>query len=120
MSIKFNIKGLNDFNRNIEKSSKWFDHAMKQALELSGKEVKTRARAIVPIDTGRLKKSINYQPKKRSVAIGPDTAYDIFVEEGTFKMRAQPYMKPGLARSEKRIVSFIEEGIEHVLNRITR
>lgn len=120
MSISFHIKGLNEFNSNIKKADTWFNHAMKQALELSGKEVQKKARAIVPIDTGRLRKSINYQVGKSRVLIGPDTDYDIFVEEGTYKMRARPYLRPGLLKSESAIIGFFEEGIDYVLKRIAR
>lgn len=75
-----------------------------KAKQLSNTKLKRIARAIrdeskrlVPVDTGALKKSIavvEYADKEGVVSIETQTGYGGYVEEGTSKMRAQPFMRP--------------------------
>ncbi len=65
------------------------------------------AKDIVPVDTGALKGSI----EAKSVEIGkaviaPHKDYAAFVEYGTRKMKAQPYMRPA---AEKIAPQFFNE-----------
>lgn len=62
----------------------------KAALDVEG-----QAKTFVPIDTGALHDSIDVQMEGDLTAvIAPHTEYAAFVEFGTFKMSAQPYMTP--------------------------
>ena len=58
--------------------------------------VEAEAKRIVPVDTGRLRNSITTRvdPGGLSATIAPHTDYEAFVEFGTRRMRAQPYMRP--------------------------
>lgn len=59
-------------------------------------DVKAYAKRVVPVDIGNLENSI--QSKREDPLLwtvgprGPD--YAIYVEYGTYRMRAQPYMRP--------------------------
>lgn len=58
-------------------------------------DVEANAKAIVPVDTGTLKNSITTElPTKTSAIIAPHTDYAVFVEYGTRRQRAKPYMRP--------------------------
>lgn len=48
----------------------------------------------VPVDTGNLKKSITKQKTSEGWEIGPTMDYGLYVEIGTSRMAAQPYMAP--------------------------
>lgn len=57
--------------------------------------VKDRAQEIVPVDTGALKASIHVEEAGRgSYQVVASTHYAAFVEYGTHKMAAQPYLTP--------------------------
>jgi len=54
------------------------------------------ARMDVPVDTGALKASIYRRVSGNTGYVGSSMPYAGFVEMGTRKMRAQPYLRPAL------------------------
>jgi len=62
------------------------------------RKVQRTARDIVPVDTGILKASIKVKsyPKQQSAVVFTTTEYATYVEFGTRKMRAQPFMTPAI------------------------
>lgn len=61
-----------------------------------GKGVRDAAHKIAPEDTGALKRSLRWDTKGNSTEISANTHYALYVEKGTSKMRAQPYLRPGM------------------------
>jgi HK97 gp10 family phage protein len=58
-------------------------------------EVEAQAKIIVPVDTGTLKGSIQTEPEGATAQIVyTPMDYSVFVEYGTVKMGAQPFMTP--------------------------
>lgn len=69
-------------------------------------DVEANAKAVVPVDTGTLKNSITTEfPTKTSAIIAPHTEYAVFVEYGTRRRTAKPYMRPA---AEKVAPAFLE------------
>lgn len=71
-----------------------------RALAFTAFDVEGEAKRIVPVDTGRLRASIIAQrinPNKWEVSA--NTNYASFVEFGTVKMIAQPYIRPAARKS---------------------
>lgn len=67
--------------------------------------IKDRAQQLVPVDTGRLRDSIRVNeigPRSYTVGPGDEVEYADYVEFGTSRMAAQPYMRPAaeMARRE--------------------
>lgn len=62
----------------------------------------TSARRIVPVDTGRLQRSIEaaYSLDGLTLFIGSRVPYAGYVEIGTPKMSAQPYLRPALMENK--------------------
>ncbi len=78
-------------------------NAVEQAATESGELLAETARENAPVDTGQLSGGIDVVSVERSglkvtvtVATGDDTEYAGYVEDGTSKMGAQPYMEPAL------------------------
>ena len=68
--------------------------------------IENDAKARSPIRTGTLRRSINTQTEQRGpdrvvAHIGPNTDYAAFLEFGTRKMAARPYMRPALDEKGK-------------------
>ena len=68
-----------------------------------GHEVAQDAQRLAPVDTGLLKSRISSEaPEKTatgwSVRVIADTSYAKWVEYGTSRMRARPYLRPALWR----------------------
>ena len=69
--------------------------AKAQALEIIGGVAESYAKAACPVDTGRLRNSITHQQESESVeVIGTNVDYAAYVELGTVKMAARPYLRP--------------------------
>ncbi len=74
--------------------------AAKDGIDETTAESVTEAKRIVPVDTSTLQGSIRFDPAQigRNKVVGEwgsfDVDYAIYVELGTYKMRAQPYLRP--------------------------
>lgn len=66
------------------------------ALEAVGLTAEAYAKLKCPVDTGRLRASISHAVDESDEAayIGTNVEYAPYVEYGTSKMKAQPYLKP--------------------------
>jgi HK97 gp10 family phage protein len=72
-----------------------------QVADQIGQALVERARELVPVDTGALQASITYRVEQTGsgevhIIFGGYTHYAAFVELGTYKMAAQPYLRPAL------------------------
>lgn len=73
------------------------DEAIAKALEMCGMQAENYASLLCPVDTGRLRGSLTHAPEdKYTEVIGTNVEYAAFVELGTSRQRAQPYLKPAL------------------------
>lgn len=72
--------------------------ALSQALSALSVEALERMRQIVPVDTGDLREScfvdIDITGTRLQLIIGAGMPYAIYVELGTFKTPAQPFLRP--------------------------
>ncbi len=65
-------------------------------LHEMGANIVTTAKRLAPVRTGALRNSIGYQVKDGKLYVYADTPYAGFVELGTYKMKAQPYLRPAM------------------------
>lgn len=89
--------------------------AIMKGIDWGAKRVEKRALQKVPVDTGKLKRSISIKNIEGGKSIGPDTDYDIYVEMGTSRMGAQPYMRPAMDENRKLIAEFTTKRIRGAL-----
>ena len=69
--------------------------ATERALEICGGKAETYAKRLCPVDTGNLRNSITHQQyDDHTEIIGTNVEYAPFVELGTVKMGARPYLRP--------------------------
>lgn len=66
------------------------------ALEAIGLQAEGYAKRLCPVDTGRLRNSIShtYDLASHKAYIGTNVEYGPYVELGTRRMKARPYLKP--------------------------
>lgn len=65
-----------------------------QALEAIGLVAEGYAKDDCPVDTGRLRNSISHARDDTSAYIGTNVEYAPYVELGTSRMKARPYLRP--------------------------
>lgn len=73
-----------------------------RALEVIGGTAEGYAKKLCPVDTGNLRNSIAHEMRgENTVAVGTNVHYAPYVELGTRKMRAQPYLRPAVENHRK-------------------
>lgn len=67
---------------------------VERAMEAVGLQAERHAKEECPVDTGRLRNSISHSASGNSAYIGTNVEYAPYVEMGTSRMSAKPYLKP--------------------------
>lgn len=93
-----------------------------KALKKAGAVMKESIQNETPVRTGKLKESITVSGIKtkdgvRYVEVGPnkDVWYGKFVEYGTVKLRAKPFMAPGYENAKERTLAAIKKELRRGL-----
>jgi len=92
MDIKVNITS------NRELIDQATDEAIERALEAIGLQAEGYAKMLCPVDTGRLRNSITHtvDVAEQKAYVGTNVEYAAYVEMGTSKTKAQPYLQPAV------------------------
>lgn len=103
-----------EFTDNSAKVKSDYENALKRVLTKIGMKAEANVKPKVPVDTGNLRNSIKYEVKEneKSVYVGStqkDPPYSIFIELGTSKMRAQPYLKPGVDETTREVPNILKQ-----------
>lgn len=97
MNVSFFVK--TDLDKDL------LEEIAKKVLWKSVNKIHELSTRIVPVDTGRLRNSLHISPSSPGslrYEVGDGVDYGVFVEFGTYKMGAQPYLRP--AADEVRVV----------------
>lgn len=101
---------------------------VRQSLRKAAKPILAVARTKCPVDTGTLKKSIKIRAMRRKknsfgVLVGTalkwftgDTFYGAFVEFGTSKMSARPFMRPAFDEKKGEAEEILKQEITSGIN----
>ena len=92
--VMTDVQGLTD---GFLKSRYGAGKKIQKLLESKADELVEEMQAVVPVRSGRLRNSIRKNVSPGRVVVGPvDVEYAAYVEYGTSKMKAQPYVRPSL------------------------
>lgn len=104
---------MDDLVGRLNKLSKNVDNIMEEVLDDTAKLILMESKRIVPVDTGDLKRSLDIQKQnKLAVNVGTNLHYAGYVEFGTYKMRAQPYLFPAYEISKDNIQNELEKKVK--------
>lgn len=100
-----------------DNSQKFLDalpEQIEQALIAIGLTAESYAKADCPVDTGRLRNSITnaVRTDEKAVYIGTNVEYAAFVELGTSRMKARPYLKPAATEHTAEYKSLAEQALK--------
>ena len=70
--------------------------ALKAVLGKIAADITEHARGAAPVDTGFLKNSINFEVSDQMAIVFVGAEYGIYVELGTVRMGARPYLGPAV------------------------
>lgn len=94
-----------------DKVIKNVEQAVSVALEASALVVEGAAKNLAPVDTGNLRNSITHEVEKNEARVGTNVDYAPFIELGTVKMAAQPYLNPALDNNKNNIRKIFADAI---------
>ncbi len=103
-----------DINVSITSNRELVEQATTQqiavALEAIGLLCEGYAKMKCPVDTGNLRNSITHtvNVEEQAAYIGTNVEYAAFVEMGTSKMKAQPYLKPAVVDHTDKYKQMVE------------
>lgn len=99
---------LEDHSTEVLKATK---EQIANALESCGQACEGHAKLVCPVDTGRLRNSITHTVNGDAAYIGSNVEYAGFVEQGTYKQRAQPYLRPAVSDHTSEYESLIKTAL---------
>ena len=85
-----------DFTDNSDKFIDALMDKLPVALEACGLQGEGYAKMLCPVDTGNLRNSITHDADQTTAYIGTNVEYAAYVELGTSKSKAQPYLQPAV------------------------
>lgn len=109
-----------------EEAMKAVTEAMARALEICGGKAETYAKQLAPVGTpestgipgyhgGTLRNSITHEQwDEKTEVIGSTVDYSKFVELGTYKMKARPFMRPAAENHRQEYSQVIERELAKV------
>ena len=98
---------------NTEEFKSALQNAIERGLEAIGVTAEGYAKEDCPVDTGNLRNSISHAIKDKEVYIGTNVEYAPYVELGTFKMDARPFLKPAATNHSSEYKSLMEESMKN-------
>lgn len=132
VTVKFDVRKLNRKLKTLE--AKVEKKITRQALRAGAKVIAKEAKARAPVDTGMLRSKIKVWALKRSrkrigVLVGTsakeytgDQFYGAFVEYGTSKMAAKPWLGPAAEAKGPEAAKIVEQtiatGIDREINKL--
>lgn len=118
MLADMKLEGMDELLAEVERLGKAGNRIENKALREAGDAVKQSIQNQTPTRSGRLKGSIEVSRvktkggiKQVEVGPGPDGYYGKFLEFGTVKMRANPFVSRGYETSKGEAERIIEEEI---------
>lgn len=100
MNIKISVSGMPDILSDAERK-------ITAAVERGAQTVCAAAKEMCPVDTGTLKNSISAEADKMSASVSANTDYAAYVEFGTSRAAAQPYLVPALLQNTDAVMAEI-------------
>ena len=90
------------------------EKATEKALEMCGMQGEGYAKRKCPVDTGNLRNSITHGVEDYTAYIGTNVEYAPYVEYGTSRMKAQPFIRPAAENHVDEYRAIIKSCLENV------
>jgi len=95
----------------LAKASQEMKRMVAEELDSTGVEMEGQAREIVPVRTGYLRSTIYHQVSDLTLELGASADYAPFVEFGTSRMSAQPFIRPAFDAGQQKLFEALIHGV---------
>ena len=109
-----NVASIQITADNTDEVLRLMESAKAAALEEMGQVGETYAKMKCPVDTGRLRNSITHTSDGKSAYVGTNVEYAPYVEYGTVKTTAQPFLKPAATEHTDTYKAIVKKHLENV------
>lgn len=110
------VKGLAELEAKLKKLTPTVEAAAKRGVYKAALKVEGDAKMIAPVDTGNLRRSITTsQGNDISAAVSTTVEYAPYVEFGTSRMQAQPYLRPSLNKNKTNAQIIVSDEIRRAI-----
>lgn len=125
--LNVGIEGADEVIQLLEEMGAAASAVLEQAAAAGGQIVLEDAKSRCPIDTGALKASLHMDKGKSKkpdikqevkISPGKQEYYGTFVELGTTRQAAQPYLRPAVDKNKEKIAKAVTQEIARALGRI--
>ena len=108
------IGGMTVNEDNTEEASQGIRRAIDRALEEIGLAAEGYAKRACPVDTGNLRNSITHavEGSEDAVYVGTNVEYAPYVEMGTRRTAAQPFLRPAATEHGSTYRSILKRNLE--------
>lgn len=93
------MRGASSLSMRLERLAKNAGEAAEKAASLAGESALQKALEKVPVRTGRLRSSIRKTKNGNQARVTTACSYASYVEMGTRKMRARPFLAPAFLKA---------------------
>lgn len=122
MSFRVGVIGVNRVNAMMQEWGEEIQEGMRQQVQRAARNILQHARREVPVRTGALQRSLKITSESGGdrVFVGSDLHYAVFVEEGTSRMTAQPFLVPALEAERPRLLRRVNRMIAKASEKFNR
>lgn len=115
--MQIHIEGLDKVQSMLNNYANGITEKLTRGIAVGCKIVEGEAKALCPVSTektrpggphGELKQSITSQTDGLTGEVGASKEYAGYVEFGTYKMAAQPYLVPALKSKQSEVIAVIK------------
>lgn len=108
--VKFRINNTSKVVKSVQKSLEQYGEKGQRIAEEAATQLVKEERQLVPVRTGKLKASITMRSTEKGVEVNSQLQdYGLYVEEGTRKMSAHPFIAPALAKVRAMMPTIIKK-----------
>jgi HK97 gp10 family phage protein len=107
--VVFKLDGAEELKANLEKITETKRQRVKEVVGVSGLNVQRNAKLLCPVDTGTLRNSIMADFEELTATVHTNIPYAPYVEFGTRKMAAEPYLTPAAEVEQPKFINKLIE-----------
>lgn len=112
--MRIDISGVSELRRALERKNRGIDQTLKSVVNTNTRRLERKAKENAHFgkySRGNLRRSINMSFSDNGLTgeVSPHTDYASYVEYGTSKMTAQPYMRPAYNEVREQFVDDMEQ-----------
>lgn len=102
--MKFEIKGTDQLIQKLHNSMNM--DRIKEVVRNNGAEMENKMKRKAAVDTGFMRRSVNMTLHENgmTVSVMPTAHYSVYVEYGTRKMSAQPFVRPSYHEQKQQFI----------------